>query len=503
LRRKASTTAARLRRLLLGTSLCCIATAFVGGGWSNNHPLPARADFASLPTFAPPPWGSVMPSRLEVDLADTAMAATPEAPAIAPAEAEVATDALAQIAPAASAPPAEPTEPAPSTLTQTVEVEKGDTLIDLLTRNGIGRTEAVGAISALEEVFAPRDLMPGQEITLNFNRSDSGQQDDAQTQLASLSLQPSVERDVLVKRSEDGSFVAEAIARPLTQHTVLAGATIDSSLFEAGAAAEVPIPVLSEVIKAFSYDVDFQREIQPGDSFQVIYERYEDADGNLARTGDVLYAALTQSGVIKEIFRFEPKDGVVDFFTGKGESVRKALLRTPLDVIRITSKFGLRRHPILGYSRMHKGVDFAGAVGTPIFAAGDGVIAQIGKNRGYGNYVRIKHNSQYATAYGHMSRFAKGLKQGSKVRQGDVIGFVGATGLATGPHLHYEVLVNGAQINPMNVKLAAGTKLEGKELKRFEAQKQQLEALREKLGDAVLVAKRQDRCPTEGPSGSC
>jgi murein DD-endopeptidase MepM/ murein hydrolase activator NlpD len=501
LRRRASTTAAALRRILLGTSICCIATAFVGGGWHDQHLLPARADFVSLPSFAPPPLGSAMPSRLEADLADTAMAATPEAPAAAPAEVQAAVDALADMAPSASAPPPEPA-PTNGTLTQTVEVERGDTLIDLLTRHGIGRTEAVGAISALEAVFAPRDLMPGQEITLNFDLSDGVRQDDVDAQLASLSLQPSLERDVLVKRSEDGSFVAEAIARPLTQHTVLAGATIDSSMFEAGAEAAVPIPVLSEVIKAFSYDVDFQREIQPGDSFQVIYDRYEDEDGNLARTGDVLYAALTQSGVTKEIFRFEPKDGAADFFNAKGESVRKALLRTPLDVIRITSKFGLRKHPILGYSRMHKGVDFAGAVGTPIFAAGDGVIAQIGKNRGYGNYIRIKHNSQYATAYGHMSRFAKGLKQGSKVRQGDVIGFVGATGLATGPHLHYEVLLNGTQTNPMNVKLA-GRKLDGKELKRFEALKQQLEATRETLGDAVLVAKRPGGCPVESTSGSC
>jgi murein DD-endopeptidase MepM/ murein hydrolase activator NlpD len=485
----------------LGTTVCCIATAFIGVSWSDKHPLPARADFASLAAFAPPPLGSAMPSRVEADLADTALAATPEAPTVPPIEGQPAAGALANIEPAASAPLPEP-GPSSGLLTQTVEVEKGDTLIDLLTRHGIGRTEAVGAITALEEVFAPRELMPGQEITLNFNLSDSMRRDDIEAQLASLSLQPSVERDVLVKRSEDGGFVAEAIDRPLTQHTVLAGATIDSSLFEAGAEAAIPIPVLSEVIKAFSYDVDFQREIQPGDSFQVIYERYEDEDGNLARTGQVLYAALTQSDATKEIFRFEPKDGAADFFNAKGESIRKALLRTPLDVIRITSTFGLRKHPILGYSRMHKGVDFAGAVGTPIFAAGDGVIAQIGKNRGYGNYIRIKHNTQYATAYGHMSRFAKGLKQGSKVRQGDVIGFVGATGLATGPHLHYEVLVNGAQINPMNVKLA-GRKLDGKELKRFEGLKQQIEAMRQKLGDAVLVAKRPSGCPAENTSGTC
>ena len=197
-------------------------------------------------------------------------------------------------------------------------------------------------------------------------------------------------------------------------------------------------------------------------------------------------------GVQKELYRFEPKDGSADFYNAKGESVRKELLRTPLDVVRITSKFGMRRHPVLGYSKMHKGIDFAAATGTPIFAAGDGVVAKLSKQRGYGNYVQIKHNSQYATAYAHMSRYAKGLKQGDKVRQGEVIGYVGATGMATGPHLHYEILVAGKQINPMNVKLT-GRKLEGKDLRRFEALKAEIRKLRQRLKEPVLVARNQLR----------
>ena len=186
----------------------------------------------------------------------------------------------------------------------------------------------------------------------------------------------------------------------------------------------------------------------------------------------------------------EPRDGAADYYNARGESVRKDLLRTPLDVVRVTSKFGMRKHPILGYSKMHKGVDFAASTGTPIFAAGDGVVAKIGKLRGYGNYVQIKHNSQYATAYAHMSRFAKRLKKGSKVHQGDVIGYVGSTGRATGPHLHYEILVNGTQINPMTVKLA-GRRLEGKDLGRFEALKTEMRALRRTLADRILVARNQ------------
>jgi murein DD-endopeptidase MepM/ murein hydrolase activator NlpD len=381
---------------------------------------------------------------------------------------------------------------AASPLTKVVEVESGDTLIDILLASGVARADAVEAIDALDGVFQPRDLRPGQEITLGFDQVGRHPPEDGDLQLASLNLQPSVERDVVVNRNDNGGFVAQAVDRPLELKVALAGGTIESSLFEAGQDAAIPLDVLSQTIKAFSYDVDFQREIQPGDRFEIVYERYEDERGQLARTGSVLYAALMQGDAAKEIYRFQPEDGTPEYYNAKGENVRKELLRTPLDVVRITSTFGMRKHPILGYSKMHKGVDFAATTGTPIFAAGDGVIAILGKQRGYGNYIRIKHNAQYATAYAHMSRFAKGLQQGSKVRQGAVIGYVGSTGMATGPHLHYEVLVGGTQINPMSVKLA-GRKLDGKELRRFEALKAEIKQLRKNLAAQVLVARNQDR----------
>jgi len=372
-----------------------------------------------------------------------------------------------------------------------VEVQKGDTLLDILLGSGIKSDEAAAAIDALDSLFKPRDLKPGQAITLALDRQ-SGGEGDGGVQLASLSLDSSVERNVVVKRDDNGGFVAAAIVHPLQLQDTLASGVIDSSLFEAGQDAAVPVEVMSQVIKAFSYDVDFQREVQPGDRFEILYERYEDEHGRLARPGNVLYAALILSGTTKEIYRYEPQDGVADFFNAQGESIRKDLLRTPLDVIRISSSFGMRRDPILGYSRMHRGVDFAASMGTPIFAAGNGIIARIGPVNGYGNYIQIKHNPQYATAYGHMSRFASGLRIGSKVRQGDVIGYVGMTGRATGPHLHYEVLVNGSQINPMSVKLT-GHKLDGKDLRLFEAMKVEMKTIRRHLGSPVLVARQQER----------
>jgi len=416
---------------------------------------------------------------------------TPASRALAAAVPAAAAQRETAAAPASSRDAASADAPA-TPIIKIVEVETGDTLMDILLASGVVRADAVEAIDALDGVFRPRDLKPGQQITLGFDQFGHHPVERGTLQLASLSLQPSVERDVNINRNDSGGFVAQAIDRPLALRVALAEGAIESSLFEAGQDAAIPLDILSQTIKAFSYDVDFQREIQPGDRFEIVYERFDDERGQLARTGSVLYATLIQSGVAKEIYRFEPQDGAADFYNAKGENVRKELLRTPLDVVRITSAFGMRKHPILGYSKMHKGVDFAASTGTPIFAAGDGVIAILGQQRGYGNYIRIKHNSQYATAYAHMSRFANGLQQGSRVRQGDVIGYVGSTGMATGPHLHYEVLVDGSQINPMSVKLA-GRKLDGKELQRFEALKAEIKQLHKNLADQVLVARNQGR----------
>jgi murein DD-endopeptidase MepM/ murein hydrolase activator NlpD len=224
---------------------------------------------------------------------------------------------------------------------------------------------------------------------------------------------------------------------------------------------------MAAMIRAYSYDVDFQRDIQPGDEFQVMYEKYFTGDGAAARDGDILYAALTLGGKQMELYRYKTRDGIVDYFNRRGESIRKALLRTPIDGARVSSKFGVRLHPIQGFSKMHTGIDFAAPVRTPIYAAGNGVIEEIGPKNGYGNYVRVKHNQQIETAYAHLSKFGEGIRRGGRVQQGDIIGYVGTTGRSTGPHLHYEVLRGGRQINPMSVDLPTGVALEGRELVAF------------------------------------
>ena len=221
-----------------------------------------------------------------------------------------------------------------------------------------------------------------------------------------------------------------------------------------------------ELIRAYSYSIDFQRDIQPGDQFEVLFDQEVNENGDVVRSKGVRFAMLTVSGQEIPIYRFETEHGT-DYYDPSGESIRRLLMRTPIDGARMSSGFGMRQHPILGYSRMHQGVDFAAPTGTPIYAAGNGVVEMAGWNGGYGNFVRIRHSGGIKTAYAHLNDFKSGLSQGDRVSQGDVIGYVGTTGQSTGPHLHYEVLRNGEQVDPMSLDLPTGDVLEGDERERF------------------------------------
>jgi murein DD-endopeptidase MepM/ murein hydrolase activator NlpD len=379
---------------------------------------------------------------------------------------------------------------------QIVEVKPGDTLIELLVDAGATQADAYAAVTALEPAFSPRELKPGQSIALTFAAAQpDALMENASFQLVGLQIAPNAERDVQVNRSFDGLFTVMEIEHPLQQTSVRGAGTIDSSLYQAAVDAGVSLTALTEMIRAFSFDVDFQREIQPGDAFEIVYDLYLDENGEVVKTGDVVYASMTLSGETIELYRYTPSSGIWDFFNPNGESVRKALMRTPIDGARLTSSFGLRTHPTLGYTKMHRGVDFGAATGTPIYAAGDGTIDRIGANGGYGNYIRIRHNSEFSTAYAHMSAFAKGLHKGDRVRQGDIIGYVGTTGRSTGPHLHYEVMINGEQVNPLDVKLPAGEKLAGADLEGFFASRNQIVALRDTLRRGELIfARSQGTC---------
>jgi murein DD-endopeptidase MepM/ murein hydrolase activator NlpD len=357
-------------------------------------------------------------------------------------------------------PPASET-PAPETAGETITVQSGDSLMGLLQHAGITATAAQSAIDALVGKWDPRALKIGQEIGLL--RDDTG--------VKQLHLTPDLQRELVLTRGTDGNYMASVTRREILTVPLRIAGTIDSSLFESAAKAGMPQAVLNDAIHAFSYDVDFQREVQPGDSFEILFDQLVDEKtGKIVGTGDIAYASLTLSGKLEALYRYVSPNGDVGFYNADGTNVKKALLRTPVDGARISSSFGMRHHPILGFSRMHQGVDFAVPAGTPIMASGDGTIVSAGWSGGYGNMVELRHNGTYSTRYGHMSRIAKGIKPGTHVHQGDVIGFVGMTGLATGPHLHYEIRVDNKAINPLGVRFAATQKLEGRDLVAFRAQ---------------------------------
>ncbi len=369
-------------------------------------------------------------------------------------------------------------------------VRKGENLVGLLLAKGIGEAEAEAAAKALNKVYDSRTLKAGQTIEISMVPSLEGGLGESRHRLVSLTFSPTAMADHIVARGDSG-FTASSIERPVTRQLVYRQGIINGSFFGAGKRAGIPHKHLARLVKGFSYDVDFQRDLKAGDRFEIAYEAFVNDEGEIAYSGEVVYGALVLGSRRKEIYRFTPKSGRADFFNEKGESVRKALLRTPVDGARISSRFGMRRHPILGYSKMHKGIDFAASRGTPIYAAGDGVIEMAKWFGGYGRYIRIKHGRGYATAYAHMTRFAKGMRPGKSVRQGQVIGYVGTTGRSTGPHLHYEVLQGGKQINPLSVKLLPGEKLKGGDLSGFQSVKAQVDEARSREGQ-IFIAKRTE-----------
>jgi murein DD-endopeptidase MepM/ murein hydrolase activator NlpD len=338
----------------------------------------------------------------------------------------------------------------------TLAVADGETLAGLLNSADVSTAETQAALEALRHAYDPRKLRAGQFITVNFKSGGRFQ---------GFQMQADNEHLVTVSRDQSG-FVAVQTTIPVKTETRAARGVIRNSLFESAANAGVPYPVTAAMIRAFSYDVDFQRDIQPGDRFRVMYDTLIGDSGS--RAGDVLFAELVLSGKPHAIYGVRREDGAVEFYTRDGKSVRKGLLRTPVDGARLTSGFGMRLHPLLGFTRMHKGVDFGVPTGTPIFAAGDAVVEQSGWAGGYGRFVKLRHNQHTETAYGHMSRIALTATVGQRVHQGQIIGYVGMTGDATGPHLHYEVIKDGTQVNPITLtSLPADNGLEGSQLVAF------------------------------------
>ena len=358
----------------------------------------------------------------------------------------------------------------PGSIKVPLKIGRGDTLAGLLTGAGVSSAEAQAAIGALSKFFNPRRIKNTHRISVTFLTPATGTpaaRNPGLGRFTGLSMEPDYDTAIVVVRNAKGRFTASTVEKTLNRVLARSEGTINSSLYVSGRKAGIPNPVLVEMIRAYSWDVDFQRDIRPGDGFQVMFERLYDEHGNHVHSGNIRFATLTLSGKRHAIYRHATKDGTDDYFDEAGRSARKALMRTPIDGARLSSGFGKRRHPILGYNKMHRGVDFAASRGTPIYAAGNGVVVKSGRNGAYGRYVNIRHNSRYSTAYAHMRRIHKSARQGKRVKQGQIIGYVGTTGRSTGPHLHYEILVGGRRTNPLKVKMPSGRKLKGGELENF------------------------------------
>jgi len=377
-------------------------------------------------------------------------------------------------------------------------VRKGDTVASILRDQGATPDE--GRAIALTLGARGRDggLKEGQKIRILMAPSSLGPAARLQPYRVIVANDATIE--AVAALSDIGKYVAVDVQSMNTVAEAVSskdddddeddgsGVRLYQSIYETAMRNKVPATVIEDMVRIYSYDVDFQRRVQPGDSFDVFFAG-EDEGATITEKTEVLFASLTVGGETKKYYRFQtPDDSVVDYYDETGKSAKKFLVRKPVNNAIMRSGFGGRRHPILGYTKMHTGVDWATPYGTPIFASGNGVVEKVGWEGGYGKYVRLKHNNGYETAYGHMSAFAKGMEPGKRVRQGQVIGFVGSTGMSTGAHVHYEILVNGRFVDPMRVKLPRGRSLEGPMMAGFEKERDRLDTQMNNRGSAARVS---------------
>lgn len=365
-------------------------------------------------------------------------------------------------------------------------LKRRETLSDLVKRLDLPGNEGHQALYSLtrSELLNARRVRPGLEVKAHVEGDT----------LNALSVDLEPGRRLLAKRMPDGEFKAFALDSQLIPTPYIVKGSIETSLYQDAQQLGAEDQQVVDFAQVFAYDLDFQREVHPGDEFEMVFDVLMDERGNVIRRGDVLYAALNGKAVNKSFYRFTtPDEKVTDYFQANGESSTKFLMKTPINGARLSSRFGKRRHPISGYTRLHKGTDFAAPTGTPIYAAGNGVVERASRYGGYGHYVRIRHAKGFKTAYAHMSRYGRGVRAGRSVRQGQIIGYVGSTGASTGPHLHYEVYKNGKAVDAMRLKLPTGRKLamDPDIFAVFEVERDRIDAIRAmqvQSSEAIITA---------------
>ena len=350
------------------------------------------------------------------------------------------------------------------------KIKSGETFDKILENYSINKSEINKIKKSLEKKVNLNKLNTKQVIQFSLDKTNN--------KIVEFTYQVSNTKNIYLKRNaEKDNFNEEILSIQLDKNIVYKENIIIQSLYKAANDQKIPANIIIEFAGIYGFQVDFQRDIRKQDKFQIMYEIFLNEKKEIIETGEILYANLKLSGQDNSLYYFDNKENE-GHYDKNGKSVKKALMKTPINGARLSSPFGMRKHPIDGYNKMHRGTDFAAPMGTPIMASGDGVIKKAGWCGGGGNCVKIKHNSTYQTVYAHMSKFARGIKPGVRVKQGQTIGYVGSTGKSTGPHLHYEVIVNGKKVNSQKLKLPSGKILKDKERKLFETKKIKLDVLK-------------------------
>ena len=350
------------------------------------------------------------------------------------------------------------------------KIKSGETFDKILESYSIEKSEIIKIKNSLNKKVNLNKLNTKQIIQFSLDKTNN--------KIEEFIYQISNTQKIYLKRNiKEDSFNKEIVSIKLEKKIVYKENLIIQSLYKAATDQQIPANTIIEFAGIYGFQVDFQRDIRRNDKFQIMYETFLNEKNEIIETGEILFANLKLSGQDNNLYYFD-YEGSEGHYDKNGKSVKKALMKTPINGARLSSPFGMRKHPIDGYNKMHKGTDFAAPMGTPIMASGDGVVKKAGWCGGGGNCVKIKHNSTYQTIYAHMSKFARGIKPGVRVKQGQTIGYVGSTGKSTGPHLHYEVIVNGKKVNSQKLKLPSGKILKGKERKLFETKKIKLDVLK-------------------------
>jgi murein DD-endopeptidase MepM/ murein hydrolase activator NlpD len=343
------------------------------------------------------------------------------------------------------------------------EIKKGDTIQKILKLYKIKNNEIQTIINQYEKYGKSNQLMVGNKIDIIIEKTFT----EDSNSIIKFSIPITKSTTIEVNKDAENKIISKKIITKLYKKKVLAENIINENLYSSAVEANLNPDTIIEFARIFGFEIDFQRDIRKNDYFKILYEKYFDENGEFVKSGSILYAHMTVNNREISLYKFG-NNKVYGYFDSNGKSVEKALMKTPINGARLSSSFGMRKHPILGFNKLHTGTDFAANEGTPIMASGSGTITRAKWCGGGGNCIKIKHNSTYETVYAHMKSFATGMKNGKKVKQGQVIGYVGSTGMSTGPHLHYEVIVNGKKVNSQTLKLPSGKILKDTERTEFE-----------------------------------